>query len=457
MAFAESYLAESIAVLSALDRNDIEDCATGLAAVRERGGRLFILGVGGSAGHASHAVNDFRKIAMFEAYTPTDNVSELTARVNDEGWDSTFAEWLRGSRLTAKDGILVFSVGGGNREANISANLVQALELAQRAGRFDLRHRRPGWRVHRRGDGLVRGDSSSLPGSRDPAHRGSVRRRVALAGLASRLGSGGDEMGIAMNRDPRPRMMTGREQDSQPRRVEVVGGAGFIGAHFVDRLLGRPRGRDRTVYDNFSSGREWHLAALTMTPGSRWSRAEIGDLDALTDSMAGIETVIHLASNPDIARAATEPAVDFDQGTLLTHHVLEAMRRAGAGRILYASGSGVYGDLGESEPDEDHGPLVPVSTYGASKLAGEALISSYATCSTSSASLPLRQCGRAASDPRSWLRLRQAAPCGTERAAHSRRRIAEQILRARRRCDRCRPSGRDGGAPTLRRLQRRHR
>jgi UDP-glucose 4-epimerase len=93
--------------------------------------------------------------------------------------------------------------------------------------------------------------------------------------------------------------------------------------------------------------------------------------------MAGIETVIHLASNPDIARAATEPAVDFDQGTLLTHHVVEAMRRAGAGRILYASGSGVYGDLGEWEPDEDHGPLVPVSTYGASKLAGEALISSY--------------------------------------------------------------------------------
>ena len=134
MAFAESYLAESIAVLSALDRNDIEDCATGLAAVRERGGRLFILGVGGSAGHASHAVNDFRKIAMFEAYTPTDNVSELTARVNDEGWDSTFAEWLRGSRLTAKDGILVFSVGGGNREANISANLVQALELARERG-----------------------------------------------------------------------------------------------------------------------------------------------------------------------------------------------------------------------------------------------------------------------------------------------------------------------------------
>src|ERR1700683_3153292 len=171
--------------------------------------------------------------------------------------------------------------------------------------------------------------------------------------------------------------MTGREQDNRPRRVEVVGGAGFIGAHFVDRLLGDPAVETVRVYDNFSSGREWHLAAHQDDSRLEVIRAEVGDLDALTDSMAGIETVIHLASNPDIARAATEPAVDFDQGTLLTHHVVEAMRRAGAGRILYASGSGVYGDLGEWEPDEDHGPLVPVSTYGASKLAGEALISAY--------------------------------------------------------------------------------
>ena len=128
--FAEEFLAETVAVISALDRISIEKCADGIAAVRDQGGRLFILGVGGSAGHASHAVNDFRKICGIEAYTPTDNVSELTARVNDEGWDSTFAEWLRGSRLTKEDAILVFSVGGGNREANISSNLVQALELA---------------------------------------------------------------------------------------------------------------------------------------------------------------------------------------------------------------------------------------------------------------------------------------------------------------------------------------
>jgi UDP-glucose 4-epimerase len=105
--------------------------------------------------------------------------------------------------------------------------------------------------------------------------------------------------------------------------------------------------------------------------------ADVRDLDRLVDAMGGSDTVIHLASNPDIARAATDPAVDFDQGTLLTHHVVEAARLSTVTQVLYASGSGVYGDLGEFEADEDHGPLIPVSTYGASKLAGEALIASY--------------------------------------------------------------------------------
>jgi UDP-glucose 4-epimerase len=165
--------------------------------------------------------------------------------------------------------------------------------------------------------------------------------------------------------------------DDRPRRVEVIGGAGFIGAHFVDRLLADPSTEIVRVYDNFSSGREWHLTAHQDDPRLEVIVGDVADLDTLTRSMSGIETVIHLASNPDIARAATEPVVDFDQGTLLTHHVVEAMRRAEVRRILYASGSGVYGDLGELEPTEDYGPLVPISTYGASKLAGEALISSY--------------------------------------------------------------------------------
>lgn len=132
--FASGFLAESRELLAALDADEIERMAAGLAEARDRGGRLFILGVGGSAGHASHAVNDFRKLCAFEAYAPTDNVSELTARTNDEGWDTTFSEWLRGSRIGEDDAILVFSVGGGDAERGVSRNLVRALEVAREAG-----------------------------------------------------------------------------------------------------------------------------------------------------------------------------------------------------------------------------------------------------------------------------------------------------------------------------------
>jgi len=134
MDFSSSFLAESQAILARLDPAAIEHLATTLAAVRDGGGRLFILGVGGSAGHAGHAVNDFRKLCGFEAYAPTDNVSELTARTNDEGWETTFAAFLRGSRIGAQDGLLIFSVGGGDRERNISANIVAAIELAKTVG-----------------------------------------------------------------------------------------------------------------------------------------------------------------------------------------------------------------------------------------------------------------------------------------------------------------------------------
>ncbi len=129
--FTEIYLQESKELIGQLNVSDIEALAEGLAKVRDSGGRLFILGVGGSAGHAGHAVNDFRKICGFEAYAPTDNVSELTARINDEGWDGCFSEWLKGSRLNSKDGLLVFSVGGGNKEKNVSVNLVRAIETAK--------------------------------------------------------------------------------------------------------------------------------------------------------------------------------------------------------------------------------------------------------------------------------------------------------------------------------------
>ena len=162
------------------------------------------------------------------------------------------------------------------------------------------------------------------------------------------------------------------------RRVCVVGGAGFIGGHFVDRLLSTDASEQVTVYDNFSSGRMWHLDAHRSDGRLAVIRNDVRDLEALVTAAAGHDTIIHLASNPDIARAVTDPAVDFDQGTLLTHHVAEAARRGGVDLVLYASGSGVYGDLGELEAAEDHGPLIPVSTYGASKLAGEALLASYA-------------------------------------------------------------------------------
>jgi UDP-glucose 4-epimerase len=160
-------------------------------------------------------------------------------------------------------------------------------------------------------------------------------------------------------------------------RYFLVGGAGFIGSHFVDRLLSETETELVTVYDNFTSGRDWHLARHVGDERLVLVRDDAKNLEALTGAMAGHDIVVHLASNPDIARAMTHPAVDFDEGTLLTHHVVEAMRRTGTPRVLYASGSGVYGDLGEREIDEDWGPLVPISTYGASKLAGEALISAY--------------------------------------------------------------------------------
>jgi D-sedoheptulose 7-phosphate isomerase len=132
--FAETYLSETQRIIVALDADRVECLARDLAALRNRGGRLFVLGVGGSAGHAGHAVNDFRKLCGIEAYAPTDNVSELTARVNDEGWDSVFSAWLEGSRLSAEDAVLVLSVGGGDAERNVSPNIVRAIELAQKVG-----------------------------------------------------------------------------------------------------------------------------------------------------------------------------------------------------------------------------------------------------------------------------------------------------------------------------------
>jgi D-sedoheptulose 7-phosphate isomerase len=134
MTFSNQFIKETGEILAQLDAGTIEAVASGLADVRRNGGRLFILGVGGSAGHAGHAVNDFRKICGFEAYAPTDNVSELTARTNDEGWETVFEAWLKGSRIGPADALLIFSVGGGDREKNVSANLTRAIDTAKAVG-----------------------------------------------------------------------------------------------------------------------------------------------------------------------------------------------------------------------------------------------------------------------------------------------------------------------------------
>lgn len=138
MNYSQQHLGEAQAILALFDPDLLESMVDRLAELRTRGGRLFILGVGGSSANASHAVNDFRKITGIECYAPTDNVPELTARTNDEGWPSVFVEWLRVSRLSRQDGLLIFSVGGGNLEKNISPNLVAALQLAKEAGSLIL-------------------------------------------------------------------------------------------------------------------------------------------------------------------------------------------------------------------------------------------------------------------------------------------------------------------------------
>jgi UDP-glucose 4-epimerase len=164
---------------------------------------------------------------------------------------------------------------------------------------------------------------------------------------------------------------------TEPVSFIIVGGAGFIGSHFVDRLLAAPKTSQVTIYDNFSSGQEWHYAHHDEDPRLRVIVGDVHDLVRLQDAVKNHQTCILLAANPDIAAAVNDPDIDFREGTMLTRNVLEAMRQSECNRLLYASGSGVYGDFGAEEMAEDHGGARPISTYGASKLACEALISAY--------------------------------------------------------------------------------
>ena len=160
------------------------------------------------------------------------------------------------------------------------------------------------------------------------------------------------------------------------KRFFIIGGAGFIGSHFTDSLLSSKNTEQVTLYDNFSSGRPWHYQHHLQDARFKVITGDVENLDRLENAMCFHDVVIHLASNPDISKAVTQPDIDFWQGTALTNSVVEAMRKTGVRRLLYASGSGVYGDIGDIEAKEDI-TLLPSSTYGASKLAGEALIRSY--------------------------------------------------------------------------------
>jgi UDP-glucose 4-epimerase len=160
-------------------------------------------------------------------------------------------------------------------------------------------------------------------------------------------------------------------------KIFVIGGAGFIGSHFVDALLADPKTEKVTIYDNFSYGREWHYDHHLNDNRLQVVRGDIEDFPLLENSMNGHDTVIHLAANPDIAKSSIDPIIDFKLGIALTNNVLEAMRKTRTNRLLFASSCCVYGDIGDTNATENYGPLLPISTYGASKLAGEALIYSY--------------------------------------------------------------------------------
>lgn len=157
----------------------------------------------------------------------------------------------------------------------------------------------------------------------------------------------------------------------------VAGGAGFIGSHLVRKILNEESESKVIIYDNFSSGQMWHIEDVSDNNRLKIIKGDIKDIDLLVNSMKDVDCVYHFASNPDISKAVTQPDIDFWEGTFLTNNILEAIRRNNVKKLIYASGSGVYGDTGYTEADEDYSPMVPISTYGASKLAGEALISSY--------------------------------------------------------------------------------
>ena len=415
MTFTEDFLEETVAIVQTpRHASSVEALAHGLAAVRERGGRLFILGVGGSAGHASHAVNDFRKICGFEAYAPTDNVSELTARANDEGWDTTLQRWLKGSRLDADDGVLVFSVGGGNAEKNVSTNIVRGARAGQArsAPRSSASSAATAATPPRLADACVVDPAAVRRRASPRTPRGCARVVWHLLVSHPALQRRGDQVGV--------RRMTHELRQGLHRRRRRL----------HRQPLRRPPARRRRrpsrsrVYDNFSSGRDWHLERGRRRPAADASSAATWSDLATLDRRRwrGHDAVIHLASNPDIAAA-----VDRTRRSTSTRAPCSpttSSRPRGEPESSASStprGSGVYGDLGELEAAEDHGPLVPDVDLRReqARRRGADLASYCRHVRLHGARVPLRQRGRPAPDPRRRLRLRAPAARRPDPAARS--------------------------------------
>ena len=300
--FAAVYLGEVGDIVRSLDPASVEDLALALADVRRRRGRLFVLGVGGGAAHASHAVNDFRKLCGFEAYAPTDNVAELTARTNDEGWETSFDAWLRTSRLSSQDAILVFSVGGGSRAHNVSVNLVRAIELAREVGTASS---------------ASSGERTARP-RRRPTSASSSMRRPSAARLMSR--SSRRSCGTSWCRIPRCSRRPGSGNRSrQPTAVE--------------RWRGLPRpGRDRrrVVWDTVDESFEGAnlVDDVRLVPGAADAIRRIRSLDYRTVVVSNQPGVAKgKASHEDpreahrhVVRLLAEQGVAIDDYRYCLHH-----------------------------------------------------------------------------------------------------------------------------------------
>ena len=428
-------------------------------AVRDGGGRLFILGVGGSAGHASHAVNDFRKICGFEAYAPTDNVSELTARVNDEGWDTSFSEWLKVSRLGARDGAAGLlgrrrqpreerldqpRARARARQASVGA---QVFGIVGRDGGSTKAARR---RLRRHPDRLAR--------SHHAAHRGALRRGLAPARQPPRAQARADEVGIdQVATAPRRRASRRGHARCLHRRAAPASSAATSPTtcwptrrcarrHPLRQLLVGPRVALRP-------------ARRRRAPARR-ARRRRGRSTRCARAMDGHDVVIHLASNPDIARAATEPDIDFRAG-----HRAHPQRRRGdaappsAKRILYASGSGVYGDLGDARGRGGPRPALAGLDLRREQAGGRGADRELrATCSGSPAAPSASATSSARARPTAWASTSCAGCCADPtRAAHpGRRQQSKSYIHVDRRRARG-AAGRTTHADAVPRLQRRDR